>query len=97
MIGKTELSGWWDRVCMRTGWSDKISKWKWLSLQFIFTLGVGIGLFLILAVFSDGLSYQSGIVTVVIICGGTTLANHTAWNRDQREIREKENEETVVI
>ena len=32
---KLILSGWWDQVCMRKGWSNKISKWQWFSLQII--------------------------------------------------------------
>ena len=97
MICKTELSGWWDHVCLRTGWSNKISKWKWVFLQITIPILIVLPFFSWMVIKFDDYSLKQAAIYLIVFFPLVALFNSGAWSRDQEKIREKEAEETVIL
>ena len=97
MISKTEWSGWWDQVCSRTGWSSKISKWKWMFLQIIIPIIIVWPFFAWMVINIDDYTLKQAVIFCVIFFPIVTLSNLGAWKRDQEKIREKQAEERVTL
>jgi len=85
MLSKVELQGWWDQVCMREGWSHKISKWKWVTLQAIMPFLVLLPLALMIFYFFEGFSPREFFTVIFITMPLIALFNSGNWNRDQKE------------
>ena len=88
MVSKLELEGWWDQVCMREGWSHKISKWKWVFLHSIIPLLILLPLGLFIVSFFEGFSPREFFTTIFIMMPLVALFQSGGWNRDQRKSEE---------
>jgi len=92
MLSKVELEGWWDQVRMRAGWSDKISKWKWVALQIIIpSLIVSPFIMWMVAKFDD-YTFKQAVTFMLIFFPVAALFNSGAWSRDQKTLIEKRGE-----
>jgi len=81
---KRMLSGWWDQVCMRDGWSDKIGKWQWVALQMIIPMLILLPIGFAFVSFSEGLTYRDFFAPLFIMMPLMVLFQSGGWNRDHR-------------
>ena len=84
MLSKVELEGWWDHVCLREGWSYKISKWKWVALQILIpALIVSPFIMLMVSKFED-YTLRAALIFMFIFFPITALFSSGRWNKDQK-------------
>jgi len=88
MLNKTEFEGWWDQVCMRQGWSHKISKWKWIALQSIIPILIILPIALIVTYFLDGFSLREFFSVIFIMMPLVAIFQSGGWSRDQKRSKE---------
>ena len=86
MISRTELSSILGYMSFQRGWSDKISKWKWVFLQLFFSMFTLIIILGLIALFTGNKTWLTSSWGAYFIVIFATVFNHGAWNRDQKNL-----------
>jgi uncharacterized membrane protein YjdF len=82
---KLILEGFWDQVCSRKGWSNKIGKWQWLMLQIIVPAIIVIPFLLWMVSRFENYTLKQALIFICIFFPVTTLSNSGAWDKDQKD------------
>jgi len=82
---KVMFEGWWDQVCSRKGWSNKIDKWQWLMLQIIVPTIIVLPFLLWMVSRYEDYTLKQALIFICIFFPITALFNSGAWNRDRKD------------
>ena len=83
------FQGFWDQVCSRKGWSNKISKWQWVSIQIIVPIIIVLPFISWMVVKFDDYTLKQAIIFTVIFFPIMALFNLGAWDKDQKQLNEE--------
>lgn len=83
---KQILSGWWDQVRMREGWSHKIGKWQWVCLQIVIPIIIVSPFLAWIVVKFEDYTLKQAVIFVMIFFPFVALFNSNTWDKDQKVI-----------